>query len=149
MIAQQFDIAIVGAGLAGAALAAALGGSSLRVALIEAQPLSLQWPTLTDGVNGFDARVSALTFASQRWLDQLGAWELVAARRVSAYRDMQVWDGEGTGSIHFDAAKVNRPDLGHIVENHLLQTALLSCLGRHHNVQIFSPVQVDDFTRGG
>jgi len=148
MIAQQFDIAIVGAGLAGTALATALGGSPLRIALIEAQPLSLQWPTLRDDVNGFDARVSALTFASQRWLDQLGVWELVAARRVSPYRHMHVWDGEGTGSIHFDAAEVNRPALGHIVENNLLQTALLHSLSRHHNVQIFSPVQVEHFTRG-
>jgi len=148
MIVQQFDIAIVGAGLAGTALATALGGSPLRIALIEAQPLSLQWPTLRDDVNGFDARVSALTFASQRWLDQLGVWELVAARRVSPYRHMRVWDGEGTGSIHFDAAEVNRPALGHIVENNLLQTALLHSLSRYNNVQIFSPVQVEHFTRG-
>ena len=149
MIAQTFDIAIVGAGLAGTALAAALGGSSLRVALIEAQPLSLQWPALTNDVHGFDARVSALTAASQRWLDQLGAWELVAAQRFSPYRHMHVWDGDGTGSIHFDAAEVNRPALGHIVENNLLQTTLLQCLSRHHNVQIFSPASVTDFVRGG
>lgn len=148
MIAQKFDIAIAGAGLAGAALAAALGGSSLRVALIEAQPLSLQWPPLNDDVSGFDSRVSALTTASQHWLDQLGAWELVAAQRISPYRHMHVWDGDGTGLIHFDAAEVNRPALGHIVENNLLQTALLQCLARHHNVQIFSPMAVSDFVRG-
>lgn len=147
MIPQKFDIAIVGAGLAGSALAAALGSSNLRVALIEAQPLSLQWPPLEESVSDFDSRVSAITAASQQWLEQLGAWDLVAARRVSAYRHMQVWDGEGTGSIHFDAAEVNQPVLGHIVENRLLQTALLHCLGRHHNVQIFSSVAVDHYAR--
>lgn len=147
MLPQQFDIAIVGSGLAGSALAAALGGSSLRVALIEAQQLSLEWPPLGDEVGDFDARVSAITLASQRWLDTLGAWGDVAARRVSAYRQMHVWDGEGTGSIHFDAAEVNEPALGHIVENRLLQTALLHCLQRHRNVQVFSPVAVESYQR--
>ena len=148
MLPQKFDVAIVGAGLAGSALAVALGGSRLRVALIEAQPLSFDWPPLEAGVSGFDARVSAITAASQRWLDSLGAWPAVAARRTSAYRAMQVWDAEGTGSIHFDAAEVNEQTLGHIVENRVLQTALLQCLRRCDNVQIFSPAAVGQYLRG-
>jgi 2-polyprenylphenol 6-hydroxylase len=147
MLPQRFDVAIVGAGLAGSALAAALGGSALRIALIEAQPLSLEWPALHDSVDNFDSRVSALTAASQRWLEQLGAWPMVAARRVAPYRHMQVWDGEGTGAIDFEAAAVNSPILGHIVENNLLQTALLHCISRHHNVQIFGATRVADFAR--
>jgi 2-polyprenylphenol 6-hydroxylase len=147
VIAQRFDIAIIGAGLAGSALAAALGGSPLRIALIETQPLSLQWPTLTDDINGFDTRVSALTAASQAWLEQLGAWQDIATRRVSPYRHMQVWDGDGTGSIHFDAADVNCAELGHIVENNLLQTALLHCVHRHRNIQIFSSAVIEQFAQ--
>lgn len=147
MLPQQFDVAIVGAGLAGTALAAALGGGELRVALIEAQPLTLEWPALADDVANFDGRVSALTAASKDWLEQLGAWPLVAAQRLAAYKHMQVWDGEGTGSIGFDAAAVNQPALGHIVENRLLQTALMQCVARHRNVQVFNPVQVTAFAR--
>ncbi|MFT3929473.1 MAG: UbiH/UbiF/VisC/COQ6 family ubiquinone biosynthesis hydroxylase [Spongiibacteraceae bacterium] len=152
MIAQRFDIAIIGAGLAGSALAAALGNSRWRVALIEAQPLSLQWPTLGDGINDFDLRVSALTAASQDFLDQLvfegkSVWRDVSARRVSAYRHMQVWDGDGTGAIHFDADEVNRGELGHIVENTILQAALLHGVSACRNVQIFSGNAVEQFTR--
>lgn len=147
MIAQRFDIAIIGAGLAGSALAAALGGSQWRVALIEAQPLSLQWPALANDIEGFDIRVSALTAASQTWLEQLGAWREMAARRVSPYRHMHVWDGDGTGAIHFDADEVNRAELGYIVENNLLQTALLHSLQQHRNVQIFSGTAVEQFAR--
>jgi 2-octaprenylphenol hydroxylase len=147
MLPQQFDVAIVGAGLAGAALAAALGGSELRVALVEAQPLTLEWPALADSVASFDSRVSALTAASQAWLEQLGAWPLVAAQRLAQYKHMQVWDGEGTGSIGFDAAAVNQSALGHIVENRLLQTALLQCVAKHRNVQVFNPVSVTTFAR--
>ncbi len=145
MIAQHFDIAIIGAGLAGSALAAALGDSQWRVALIEAQPLSLAWPALGDGVDGFDLRVSALTAASREWLEQLGAWRDISVRRVSPYRHMHVWDGDGTGAIHFDADAVNRAELGHIVENNVLQTALLHRVSAHRNVQIFSGSTVEQF----
>ena len=145
MIAQRFDIAIIGAGLAGSALAAALGGSPWRVALIEAQPLSLQWPALGNGIDDFDLRVSALTAASQHFLEQLGAWRHIVAQRVSSYRHMHVWDGDGTGAIHFDAAEVNRGELGHIVENNLLQTALLHSVNAHRNVQVFSSAPVEKF----
>lgn len=143
------DVAIVGGGLAGAALAVALGDLDLRVAVIEAQPLTMTWPNPRDDVDGFDARVSALTEASRGWLEQLGAWPAVAARRVSPYREMRVWDGEGTGEIHFTAEQVNQPALGHIVENSLLQSALLHTLQTQRNVQVYSAVRVEDFSRRG
>ncbi len=145
MIAQRFDIAIVGAGLAGSALAAALGDSQWRIALIDAQPLTLQWPSAGDAIDDFDLRVSALTAASQQFLDELNAWRDIAAHRVAAYRRMRVWDGEGTGSIQFDADDVNRAELGHIVENNLLQTALLHRVAAQRNVQIFSACAVERF----
>lgn len=157
MIAQRFDIAIIGAGLAGSALAAALGGSPWRIALIDAQALSLQWPALSDDIDNFDLRVSALTGASQNFLEQLAleqpaferrsVWREVAARRISPYRHMHVWDGDGTGAIHFEAEEVNRGELGYIVENNLLQTALLNCVHTHRNIQIFGGVAVEQFER--
>lgn len=147
MISQRFDIAIIGAGLAGSALAAALGSSAWRVALIEAQPLSLQWPALGDDIANFDLRVSALTNASRTLLENLGVWNDIATRRVSPYRHMHVWDGDGTGAIHFDADEVNCAELGHIVENNLLQTALLNRVHAFRNIQMFSGAAVDQFTR--
>ncbi len=41
---------------------------------------------------------------------------------------MQVWDGSGTGQIHFSAASVHAEALGHIVENRVVQDALLERL---------------------
>ena len=53
---QQFDIAIIGAGIAGTALAAALSGSGLSIALVEAQPLTRpELPTECD-LQHFDPR---------------------------------------------------------------------------------------------
>lgn len=139
----DFDVVIVGAGIVGAALASALGGSGLRVAIIEAREITAEWPQAADDVDGFDARVSAVTLASQQWLQQLGAWPAAAGQRVSPYRFMHVWDAEGTASVDFDAADVNRPLLGHIVENRLLAAALLQSIRHHANISLLAPVSIE------
>jgi 2-octaprenylphenol hydroxylase len=41
---------------------------------------------------------------------------------------MHVWDGSGTGQIHFSAASLHAEALGHIVENRVVQDALLDRL---------------------
>jgi 2-octaprenylphenol hydroxylase len=69
-----------------------------------------------------------LSAASQRILERLGAWDGIAARRTSPYGEMQVWDGSGTGQVHFSAASVHAEVLGHIVENRVVQDGLLDAL---------------------
>ncbi|MEE8056826.1 MAG: FAD-dependent monooxygenase [Pseudomonadales bacterium] len=140
--ATEFDVIIVGAGMVGSALACALGGSSLSVAVIETQLLNDDWPEQDDCVDGFDSRVSALTVASQHFLQQLDVWPSVVGRRVSPYRHMHVWDAEGTGSIHFAAQDINQPVLGHIVENRITSTALLRRIKQHDNIQFIAPAKL-------
>ncbi len=119
------DLIIVGAGMVGSALALALKDSGLDILLIDGSPLSVK---PFDPASAFEPRVSALSVASQRILERLGAWPGIAARRSSPYGDMHVWDGSGTGQIHFSAASVHAEALGHIVENRVVQDALLEPL---------------------
>lgn len=142
MSGVDFDIIIVGGGLAGASLACALGGSALRVAVVESQALSGEWPVYSNDVDGFDARVSALTIASQQFLDELGVWQALAGQRVSPYQHMHVWDADGTGFVDFDAAAINQPLLGHIVENRLTVTALVAKLKQCSNIQCLDSLKV-------
>lgn len=142
--ALDFDVIIVGAGIAGGALACALGGSALQVAVIEAQQVSAQWPDQDDTVAGFDARVSALTVASQNFLQRLDVWPAICERRVSPYLHMHVWDADGTGSIDFTAEEINQPVLGHIVENRLTVTALIQRLQQHNNVQLIAGAKITE-----
>jgi 2-octaprenylphenol hydroxylase len=127
---MQADLIIVGAGMVGSALALALEHSGLEILVVDGSPLSVK---PFDAAGAFEPRVSALSAASQRILERLGVWDGIAARRVSPYRDMQVWDGSGTGSVHFAAASVHADVLGHIVENRVIQDALLE---RLHDSQI-------------
>lgn len=152
---EQYDVAIVGAGIAGSALACALSVASesqsghsskppLRIALIEAQNLPEGWPPCESGVNCFDPRVSALTIASQTLLERIGAWPAIARQRISPFEQMQVWDAEGTGEIGFDAADVRSNVLGHIVENRVTVAALVNRLRESANIQIFQGQPVAD-----
>ncbi|NWA29498.1 2-octaprenyl-3-methyl-6-methoxy-1,4-benzoquinol hydroxylase [Pseudomonas gingeri] len=122
---MRADVLIVGAGMVGSALALALKDSGLEVLLLDGSPLSVK---PFDPQSAFEPRVSALSAASQRILERLGVWDGISARRTSPYRDMQVWDGSGTGQIHFSAASVHAEVLGHIVENRVVQDALLDRL---------------------
>ncbi|HEY5718081.1 MAG TPA: UbiH/UbiF/VisC/COQ6 family ubiquinone biosynthesis hydroxylase [Motiliproteus sp.] len=119
------DIAIVGAGMVGLTLAAALADSELSIKVIDSRALDDQYTALAGEADArFDPRVSALTPASENILRRVGVWPAMAALRVSPYRAMQVWDGEGTAAIRFDCAELHRPHLGHIVENRVTVAAL-------------------------
>ncbi|WP_447927559.1 UbiH/UbiF/VisC/COQ6 family ubiquinone biosynthesis hydroxylase [Vreelandella sp. EE27] len=119
---EPFDAVIVGAGMVGTALAGLLANAGMRTALVEANAAPLDLKTLD--VTMPTPRVSALTPVSQRLLTQLGAWPAMAAKRVTPYRYMHVWDGEGSGSIDFSADEAGTPVLGHIVENSVTLAAL-------------------------
>src|SRR5213076_1556692 len=95
------DLLIIGAGMVGSALALALRDSGLNIVVVDGGPLTVK-PFVADAP--FEARVSALSIASQRILERLGVWEGILARRVSPYGDMHVWDGSGTGKVHFSAS---------------------------------------------
>ena len=109
--------------MVGAALALALARNGFSVVLLEARAPRLDWDDADH-----DLRVSALTRATQQLLRNLGVWEAMAADRVTPYQSMHVWDRAGFGEIHFDAADVSEPDLGHIVENRVIVRALWRAL---------------------
>lgn len=122
---MRADLLIVGAGMVGSALALALQDSGLEVLLLDGSALSVK---PFDAEAAFEPRVSALSAASQRILERLGVWDGIVQRRSSPYTDMHVWDGSGTGQIHFSASSVHADVLGHIVENRVVQDALLERL---------------------
>lgn len=119
------DLIIVGAGMVGSTLALALKDSGLNILLVDSSPLTV---APFNPAQTFAPRVSALSIASQRILERVAAWPGIVQRRASPYRDMHVWDGSGTGKIHFSANSVHADVLGHIVENSIVQDALLEQL---------------------
>ena len=141
---MQADLIIVGAGMVGSTLALALEGSGLNIVVLDASPLEV---ADFDPLGGFEPRVSALSAASQRILQRVGAWPGIAAQRASPYTDMHVWDGSGTGQIHFSAETVHAEVLGHIVENRVVQDALLETMRRGGRLQLIGDARVEQLTQ--
>ena len=135
--ALTFDAVVVGAGIVGATLAALLGQSGKRIALIEARPTAK-----FDSKEGFDLRVSAINRASEETFESVGGWAKIWSKRAHAYECMQVWDESGTGEVRFDASEIGAPNLGHIIENRAIQSSLFECLKGNRAVSVFCPSQV-------
>ena len=131
--------------MVGSALALALQGSGLNIIVVDGGPLSVK-PFDTQAP--FEPRVSALSAASQRILQRLDVWDGIANRRASPYGEMQVWDGSGTGQIHFSAASVHADVLGHIVENRVVQDALLERL-HDCDIGLLANARLEQMRRSG
>ena len=139
------DLIIVGAGMVGSTLALALKNSGLNIILVDGSPLTV---APFNPAQAFEPRVSALSIASQRILERVQAWPGILQRRASPYRDMHVWDGAGTGKIHFSASSVHADVLGHIVENRIVQDALLEQL-HESEISLLAHSRVEQLRRSG
>ena len=128
------DVAIVGGGMVGMTLAAALGSAGLPVAIVDAEAPAAMTAA------AFDGRSSAIAFGSQQVLAGIGAWATMAAEAQSIL-DIRVSDGRATGSVsrlflHYDhrdlapggGGRKNAPPFGFIVENRVTRQALLQRL---------------------
>ncbi len=124
--------------MVGSALACALGDSRLKVAVLD------HAPTAAPPQTGYDLRVSAITLASRALFENIGAWEGMTRRRVSPVAEMQIWDSIGSGSIHFNAAEIGEPCLNYIIENSVIQAALVERLHHFTNIHYLCPVAIAD-----
>ncbi len=116
-------VVIAGGGMVGSALALALGRAGVSVAVLEPRPAS---PLPQDAPT--ELRCSAISPASRRLLQAVGVWEVLQAQRVSPYRHMHVWDSESPARLVFSASELGLTELGWIIENRRIQSALWQAL---------------------
>ena len=129
---MKVDIVIVGGGLAGLALAAALRGSPYRIALVEGR--APQAP------QGLDARIYAISPANAAFLADIGVWRHLDASRMQPVARMDVF-GDRTGHIGFSAYDTGVSELAWIAESSLLHQELWETVKRQQNVQLLCPAR--------
>jgi ubiquinone biosynthesis UbiH/UbiF/VisC/COQ6 family hydroxylase len=127
---QQFDLVIVGGGLAGASLAVALRDTALRIALVEG--------SVPCRPAGWDARVYAISPANAAFLERIGVWKHLDMSRIAPIRGMSV-AGDAGGHIAFSAYETGVSELGWILESSLMACELWECAKRQGNLTIFAP----------
>ena len=143
------DMVIIGAGIAGCALAALLAASGLEIVLLEANALPDRAPGIAADLSAIDPRVSALSSASQQLLRRAGAWHRIPDGAFGAYSSMCVWEEDGTAQIDFHASELHQDLLGHIVENRWLTGALLAAIDEYPNVLVCAPQRLQGVQRIG
>jgi len=137
VLETRFDVVVVGGGPAGLAFSLALAGSSLRVAIVERQPLA----ALTDPID--DGREIALTHRSRATLERLGAWARIDPASVSPMLEARVLNGTSTFALSF--ASDGRADrLGQLVANRRIRRALYQGVAEAPNLRVIAGASVVD-----
>lgn len=178
MSGERYQAVIVGAGLVGAAAALALGRQGLRVALIERrlpdttfhglQPVERMGngvavgPPSASPLRGesraplvgplpeetWDTRIYAISPASQRFLERIGAWHRLDGGRIQPVFRMDV-AGDGGGAVRLDAYEAGVPRLATILESGRLQSALWQAIEADGNVALHCPATIESLVRNG
>ena len=111
-------IAVVGSGMVGSALVCALQQELNNSDIIWIGGAS---PPVQEK-HCIDPRVIACSLGSQRFFEQLGAWSLLPSDRLGTYRQMKVWDYEGTGQISFCAEDLSNNSTNNSAINNSTRT---------------------------
>ena len=111
------DIAIIGGGPVGAALALALHDSGLQITVLEAHKATNANP---------DPRALALSYGSRLLLARLGVWQNISP--ISAIKTIHISQKNSFGRTRLNAADLNVPDLGYVLPYPALQTAMQDAL---------------------
>ena len=116
---HECDIAIIGGGPVGAALALALQDSGLTIRVLEARASN-------EASN--DPRALALSYGSRLLLSKLGVWQNLA--QVSPIQTIHISQKNSLGRTQLKASELNVPDLGYVLPYANLQNTLQQALQR-------------------
>ena len=136
---MKFDVVIIGGGLVGASLAAALKHSGLSLAIVESQPLLMRVDPPT-GAEDWDNRIYAISPGSRNFLEQSGAWPLLDAGRIASVEAMRVFGDAGAG-LEFSAYQMGVAELACILENRVLHHALWQVAAQQENLTLLNPAR--------
>lgn len=137
------DVAVVGGGMVGGALALGLAQQGFSVAVLEKS-----LPPDFDPNSQPDVRISAISASSVQLLRSLGVWDAVLAMRAHPWRRLETWEWQ-TAHVVFDASELKLPNLGYMVENNVLQLALWQALETHPQVALLHGTSLDEMRAEG
>jgi 2-octaprenyl-6-methoxyphenol hydroxylase len=138
---EEFDVAIIGAGPVGGALACALAVAGKRVALVDKAPLPpMEHPD-------FDGRAYAIAAGSKKLLDAAGLWETLPYTPCPI-QNILVTDGKpgrpaSPLQLLFESADVGEDPFGWIIEARALRIAINRQIFAHPGITLFAPATAE------
>ena len=131
----EYDFIVVGGNMVGAAIALNLAMHSHKVALIERNTVDCS-ESSHDG-KPFDLRVSAIIPPVIKYFKYLDVWSNICKKRYQPFDRMTVWENNLDYAFHFNASEIAQENLGAIIENSIIQSALWQRLRQYENVHLF------------
>jgi ubiquinone biosynthesis UbiH/UbiF/VisC/COQ6 family hydroxylase len=137
-----YDIAIIGSGPNGDALACALADTNLKIVIIDKQPLkTLENPKI-------DGRDIALTHRSINVLKEIGFWDLIPNNLISKINKAKIFDGDSAYSLNFENKNINKDHLGCLIPNFLIKKTLKKLLKKRKNIFSIESEIIDFYNEG-
>lgn len=131
------DIAIIGGGPVGLALALALRGNGLDVRVLEARGVEAA---------AADPRALALAYGSRLLLDRLGVWRNVSS--VANIRTIHISQKYSFGRSLLRAEEQHVPELGYVLPYPVLHSAMQRALQTETDISYLTGAQVESLTPG-
>jgi 2-octaprenyl-6-methoxyphenol hydroxylase len=134
---NAYDIIIIGGGMVGASLAAALRDAPFTIALVDAAPVQ----------NTDDPRLIALNDSSCCLFQHLGIWDALLPH-AAAIKQVHVSDRGHFGITRLNANDVKLDALGYVVPAKYINAALDDVLQQEQsNLKIFRPAELITLTQ--
>ena len=127
---MDFEVVIIGAGVAGSSLALALAKEGMDICLIDKGA-----PEIKGDI--YKGRTAALNLASLDILEELGVRKGIQ-NYLTPFKNIYVWDSEGTSSLEFSSDEIGQPKLGDVVTNNAILSGILSLFPNHKNLRFLS-----------
>jgi len=132
---SPYDLIIIGGGMAGTTLAAALSGHGLKLALVEAAEPKVE------ALPNYDDRAIALAWGARRIFEALDLWPAMAPHATPILH-IHVSEQGGFGFTHLDAAEEGVPALGEVITARDLGAVLLEHLQGLDDLDLLAPARV-------
>ncbi|QMV13730.1 2-octaprenyl-3-methyl-6-methoxy-1,4-benzoquinol hydroxylase [Vibrio spartinae] len=139
---ETYQVAVVGGGMVGAALALGLAQQGKKVVLLESHQ-----PQPFDATQPMDVRVSAISMASVKLLKSLGVWQHIESMRVCPYRRLETWESVECRTC-FDAHDIGLEQLGYMVENRVIQLGIWQVFQQYPNLTVKCPSRLQKIEFG-
>ena len=124
------EVAVIGAGAAGSSLALLLAKEGVEVCLIDKGEAAIKGDI-------FGGRTAALNLASEKFLEELDVRNGMKDY-LTPFKDIYVWDSDGTSSLEFSSEEIGHPKLGDVVPNNAILSSIFLQLSNHDNLKFLS-----------
>jgi 2-octaprenyl-6-methoxyphenol hydroxylase len=132
------DIMVVGGGVAGFSLTALLAQAGLSVICVDRAPLADRIDKNRDG------RAQALSAATCRVLDSIGAWSLMAPH-AAAITDIAILDADAPVALNFLSREIGDQAFGQNIDITIIRSCLAQILGYLPTATVMAPAAAVGF----